>query len=185
MCYEPVQEFAARAPLHDAVAQPAATHRVRLVEAGPTRHGGHYSRWERTGTTFGPAGRLAITAVLGSWLVSAFFTMFVVLWIVLAFVVGKILRDVWKPGWVPEERVVSPSPPVSSVRAAPLHPEPATHAAEVLIPLRTKVAWAGISVLVLAAAVAFAYGSEDVQAAVMMGGSIALLVAWFGSVMRG
>ncbi len=185
MCYEPVREFAARAPLHEAAAPPAATRRVRLVEAGATRNGAHYSRWERTPTTFGPAGRVAITAVLGAWLVSAFFTMFVVLWIVLAFVVGKILRDVWKPGWVPEERVVSRSTSVPSVRAAPLHPEPATRAAEGLIPLRTKVAWGGLSVLVLAGGLAFAYGSEEVRATVMMGGSLTLLVAWFGSVMRG
>ena len=47
------------------------------------------------------------------------------------------------------------------------------------------VAWVGLSVLVLAAALAFAYGSEEVLAAVMMGGSLTLLVAWFGSVIRG
>ena len=80
---------------------------------------------------------------------------------------------------------MSSSPSVPSVRAAPLHPEPAIRPAEVPIPLRTKVAWVGLSVLVLAAALAFAYGSEEVRAAVMMSGSLTLLVAWFGSVLRG
>jgi hypothetical protein len=51
--------------------------------------------------------------------------------------------------------------------------------------LRTKVAWVGFGVVVLGASLGFAYGGESVQAVVLMGVSLTLLVGWFAFVSRG
>jgi hypothetical protein len=182
LCYEPVREFTARAPLHDRVPAPEPRRRIGLVPAGDERNGGHWSRWERTSTTFGPAGRLAVTAAVGGWIVSAFFTMFVVFWLILVFIGGWILREVWRKGWVPEERILASVAPQTP--RTELHPEPPTPPAPSWTPTRTKVAWAGSGALALAAALAFAYGNESVQAVIMMAGSLTLLVGWFAFALK-
>jgi hypothetical protein len=182
LCYEPVREFTSRAPLNERIPEPERTRRIRLGSPAAGRTGGRYSRWERTPTTFGPVGRSVLTVLLVGWMVSAFFTMFVVFWLILASVGGWILREVWKPGWVPVERIVeSVTPmPVRSER----HPEPVTAPAPTWVPLRTKVAWVGLGGVVLGASFGFAYGNETVQAIVLMGASLTLLVGWFAFVSR-
>ena len=164
--------------MHDRVPQHETSPRIRLVSPGTERTGGRYTRWEKTPTTFGPVGRSVITAVLVTWIVSAFFTMFVVSWLLLASIGGWILKEVWRKGWVPTERIVESGTPATV-------PEPATTPAPQYIPLRTKVACVGLGVVFLAAAVGFAYGSESVQSVVLMGGSLSLLVGWFAFVLRG
>jgi hypothetical protein len=183
LCYEPVRAFTSRAPIHEPSPEPEPSRRIRLGSPADQRSGGRYSRWERTSTTFGPLGRSLSTVLLVAWIVSAFFTMFVVLWLVLAFVGGWILREVWKPGWIPVERIVESVTP-TPVRPE-LHPEPQAAPAPRWIPLRTKVAWVGFGVVVLGASLGFAYGGESVQAVVLMGVSLTLLVGWFAFVSRG
>ena len=182
MCYEPVREFASRPPLHEGAPEPERSWRIRLTSSADELAGGHYSRWNRTATTFGPAGRLIATALLVAWVVNAFFSMFVIFWLTLVSVVGWILREIWKPGWVPAERIVGSAARMPAPRA--LHPEPATPPAPRWIPPRTRVAWIGLGTVILAASLAFAYGGENVQAFVMMGGSLTLLVGWFAYVSR-
>jgi hypothetical protein len=183
MCYEPVREFASRPPLRDRIPEPETRRGIRLSSPAADQGGGHFSRWERTSTTFGPVGRLALTALLVAWIVSAFFTMFVIFWLILASVGAWILREVWRPGWVPAERIVESG---TTMPARPeLRPEPQTAHAPRSIPLRTKVAWVGLGLVVLAASLGFAYGDETVQAVVMMSGAITLLVGWFAFVLRG
>jgi hypothetical protein len=123
-----------------------------------------------------------LTVLLVAWIVSAFFTMFVLFWLILATVGGWILREVWKPGRVPVERIVESGAPMP-VRPE-LRPEPQTAPARPRIPLRTKVAWVGLGVVVLGASLGFAFGGESVQATVLMGASLTLLVGWFASVLR-
>jgi hypothetical protein len=84
LCYEPVREFTSRAPLHERIPKPAPTRRIRIGSPAAGRSGGRYSRWERTPTTFGPVGRSVLTVLVVGWIVSAFFTMFVVFWLILA-----------------------------------------------------------------------------------------------------
>jgi hypothetical protein len=182
LCYEPVREFTSRAPLHERIPEPEPSRRIHLGPPADRRTGGRYSRWERTPTTFGPVGRSALTVLLVAWIVSAFFTMFVLFWLILATVGGWILREVWKPGRVPVERIVESGAPMP-VRPE-LRPEPQTAPARPRIPLRTKVAWVGLGVVVLGASLGFAFGGESVQATVLMGASLTLLVGWFASVLR-
>ncbi len=183
LCYEPVREFTSRAPLHARIPEPEPARRIRLGSPANERAGGRYSRWEKTPTTFGPVGRSVLSVLLVAWIVSAFFTMFVVFWLILASVGAWILRDVWKPGWVPVERIVESVTPMPA--HSELRPEPQTAPAPRWIPLRTKVAWVGLGAVVLGVSLGFAYGGERVQAVVMMGGSITLLVGWFAFVLRG
>jgi hypothetical protein len=91
-CHEPVCEFSARAPLHDGdfVAMPRHT-----GGAAP-----HWSRWGKDATTFGPRGRVGITATLVLFLVIGAFTQFLLLWLVEVIVGAWILKDVWRPAWV-------------------------------------------------------------------------------------
>ena len=177
LCLEPIREFTSRTPVHDRVPQHETSPRIRLVSPGTEHTGGRYTRWEKTPTTFGPVGRSVITAVLVTWIVSAFFTMFVVSWLLLASIGGWILKEVWRKGWVPTERIVESGTPATV-------PEPATMPAPPYIPLRTKVAWIGLGVVFLGAALGFAYGSESVQSVVLMGGSLTLLVGWFAFILR-
>src|SRR5437588_12798690 len=62
-CYEPVRQFAARAPLHhaDFVGSPIPT----------GGHIPHWSRWEKSATTFGPVGRVMATVLLLATLLPA------------------------------------------------------------------------------------------------------------------
>ena len=73
---------------------------------------------------------------------------------------------------------------VESAADRPTVPAPTTAPAPQFIPLRTKVAWVGLGVVFLGAALGFAYGNESVQSVVLMGGGLTLLVGWFAFVLR-
>src|SRR6266571_5369763 len=62
-CYEPIKQFAVRAPLHhgDFVGSPIPT----------GGHIPHWSRWEKSATTFGPVGRVVATMLLFATLLPA------------------------------------------------------------------------------------------------------------------
>ena len=112
-CYEPTRELTPRA----AVWEPGT-----FVD-GPTVRGQwvpHWSRWEKTTTTFGPIGRVAWTIVVASFLLSALTrSPFMLLFELPAAAV--ILHGIWSRGWfVPSEtdaaglRDAIPDEPASS-----------------------------------------------------------------------
>ncbi len=80
----------------------------------------HWSRWEKSTTTFGPVGRLAITAIAVLWVCSAAAQSPITLVFVLPLVV-VIIRGVWQRGWVVPAHLVSeqhvgPAEPAPRVR---------------------------------------------------------------------
>ena len=89
-CGAAVTEFAVRPPLHDEGFVGAPMHDI------------HTSRWRASDTTFGPAGRLAITAATIAFLVSGLWMMgftpfglwFFLGWSILA---GHVFKQVWAP----------------------------------------------------------------------------------------
>jgi len=112
-CYEPARELTPRS----AVWEPGT-----FVDA-PTVRGPsvpHWSRWEKTTTTFGPVGRVAWTVVVVSFLTSALTrSPFMLLFELPAAIV--ILHGIWARGWfVPSEtdeatlRDAIPDEPASS-----------------------------------------------------------------------
>ena len=103
LCYEPVRELTPRAPVHDGdfVGAP-------MAEGG---HRPHWSRWERSTTTFGPAGRIVATTLIVLTLpLSLGFGMFLyALWFPL--MAGALLSAIWAKGWVvPDEPELPPLP---------------------------------------------------------------------------
>lgn len=114
-CHEPVRELMPRAPLHDgphAVGMPIAT-------------GGnapHWSRWERTATTFGPVGRLAWTAAfVASVLVAG--ANGVLVYVLMSPVVGWVLLSaIWAKGWVVPGEPHTVPPPDTPPEVAPTPP---------------------------------------------------------------
>jgi hypothetical protein len=101
-CYEPARELTPRA----AVWKPGT-----FVDA-PTVRGPsvpHWSRWDKTSTTFGPIGRVAWTGVVVSFLLSALTrSPFMLLFELPAAAV--ILHGIWARGWV------VPSEPANAAR---------------------------------------------------------------------
>jgi hypothetical protein len=89
-CGAAVTEFAVRPPLHDE------------GFAGAPMHDIHTSRWRASDTTFGPAGRLAITVATIAFLAAGLWMMgftpfglwFFLGWSILA---GHIFKQVWAP----------------------------------------------------------------------------------------
>ena len=156
-CYEPAREFSPRPPLH----------RGDFVDT-PHHFGGHvphWSRWKQSATTFGPVGRILITAgfVLS---VPVAWSFGMILYLIWAPVFGWFfLSSVWQKGWVvPDE----PELPVQPVR-----PEP-----ETMVERRTpaqrmyRVAvWAGT----VAAIFAFLQGPAEVRSAILMAAGFGLL----------
>jgi len=105
-CYEPVRELTPREP----VWAPG-----EFVDA-PIGHKGavpHWSRWEKSATTFGPAGRVAITVVAVLWLLTAAVQSPITTIFVLP-LVSVVIRNVWRPGWVvppdPAASIPDPTP---------------------------------------------------------------------------
>ncbi|MFL5791157.1 MAG: hypothetical protein ACJ76A_06595 [Actinomycetota bacterium] len=91
-CHEPVRELTPREPIwHDGefVDQP-----IHTGGAIP-----HWSRWEKSATTFGPVGRLAITTIAVLWVASAAVRSPLTIVFVLPLVVA-LIRSVWQRGWV-------------------------------------------------------------------------------------
>jgi hypothetical protein len=78
----------------------------------PIHRGGaipHWSRWEKSTTTFGPVGRVAITTVAVLWVGSAAARSPITLVFVLPLVV-VIIRSVWQRGWVVPAHLVPEHP---------------------------------------------------------------------------
>jgi len=70
----------------------------------------HWSRWEKSATTFGPAGRIAITVVALLWLVTAVTQSPITIIFVLP-LVTLLVRDVWRRGWViPPDQTAATAP---------------------------------------------------------------------------
>lgn len=91
-CYEPARELTPRA----AVWEPGTFVDAPSVQ-GPSVP--HWSRWEKTTTTFGPIGRVAWTIVVASFLLSAVTrSPFLMLFELPAAII--VLRGVWARGWV-------------------------------------------------------------------------------------
>ncbi len=91
-CHEPVRELTAREPVwHDGefVDQP-----IHTGGAVP-----HWSRWEKSATTFGPVGRITITTFAVLWVMSAAIRSPLTIVFVLPLVV-VLIRSVWQRGWV-------------------------------------------------------------------------------------
>ena len=111
-CHAPVRELTPREPVWregEFVDQP-----IHTGDAVP-----HWSRWEKSATTFGPVGRIAITAIGALWVCGAAVQSPITLVFVLPLVV-LLIRSVWQRGWVipahllPEHhaRSAEPAPPV-------------------------------------------------------------------------
>jgi hypothetical protein len=100
-CYAPVRELTPRAPVWG----PGEFVDTPIVTNGAVPH---WSRWEKSQTTFGPFGRIAVTVVTLLWLVSAIgHTPITAVFVLPLSVV--IIRSVWQPGWVvpPHEAAVA------------------------------------------------------------------------------
>ena len=149
LCYAPAYELTPRAPMHDGdfVGAP-------IGEGG---HRPHWSRWEKSTTTFGPTGRIVATALVVLTLpLSIGFGMFMY---ALSFPVtaGLLLSAIWAKGWVvPEEPDL---PPLPLTEGPPPEEEPVTGA---MIAVRIAYWVVGLS-----AVVAFVYGPVQAKAVVL------------------
>ena len=108
-CYEPARELTPRAPVWqggDFVDTPIHT-------GGPIPH---WSRWEKSATTLGPAGRILISVFAVLWVIgSAIQSPLALIFVVPAVIL--VLRGVWRPGWVIPGGATTPPPspePMSS-----------------------------------------------------------------------
>jgi hypothetical protein len=156
-CYEPVKQFAARAPLHhgDFVGSPIPT----------GGHVPHWSRWEKSATTFGPVGRVAATMLLFATLLSAITSGGFIYLITFPIVAAVVLNAVWAKGWVvPEEPDL---PPLSVTEM----PQPPLSRGE---QIGRIIQWT----LGLAAILVFAYGPVPAKAIVLALAAI-ILPWWF------
>jgi hypothetical protein len=154
-CYEPVRQFAARAPLHhgDFVGSPIATR----------GHIPHWSRWEKSATTFGPTGRVVATVIMVSTLLPAISYGNIVFVLTFQVAAAVVLNAIWAKGWVvPDEPDLPPLP----VDEPPHPPEPLTAAMRAW---RIATWTLGLGALLL-----FAYGLVPAKAAVLALAAIAL-----------
>jgi hypothetical protein len=152
-CYEPVRQLAARAPLHhgDFVGSPMPT----------SGHIPHWSRWEKSATTFGPTGRVVTTVILLLTLLPAISYGNVVFVLTFPVAAAVVLNAIWAKGWVVQNE--PDLPPLSIDEPPP--PEPLTAAMRVW----RIVAWT----LGLAALLLFAYRPVPAKAAVLALAAIA------------
>lgn len=109
-CYAPVRELTPRAPIW----APGEFVDTPIVADGAVAH---WSRWEKSQTTFGPFGRIAVTVVTLLWLLGAIGQSPITAVFVLPLSV-VIIRSVWQPGWV--------VPPHEAAVVAPAAHEPAS-----------------------------------------------------------
>jgi hypothetical protein len=101
-CHEPVRELTPREPVWregEFVDQPV--HRGGAIP--------HWSRWEKSTTTFGPVGRVGITTIAALWVLSAAGQSPITLVFVLPLVV-VLIRSVWQRGWVIPEHLAAKEP---------------------------------------------------------------------------
>jgi hypothetical protein len=91
-CYAPIRELTPRAP----VWVPGEFVDGPIVTNGAVPH---WSRWEKSQTTFGPFGRITITVVTLLWLLAAVGHSPITAVFMLPLSV-VIIRSVWQAGWV-------------------------------------------------------------------------------------
>jgi hypothetical protein len=176
-CSEPVRQFAARPPLHDEHSFVGTPSHVRTA-------GGHYTRWEKTATTFGPTGRVGWTIGLVGYLILEASSTFFLLWFVQLFIAGWLLKEIWKRGWA-----VTPSSeqrPGSAHREADPPPlrtppteAPSEPAIERQLELGTIVGRGLIIVCAAAGLAVFLWGSQDAKGGVAMTAGLVALYALF------
>lgn len=178
-CYAPVTEFATR-PV-----SPGGF-------VGTPRHdrddSGHWSRWEKTPTTFGPAGRLGGTIFIVAWLASGFSYTFVIFWLVELFLGGWLIRELWKPGWTvsaqPERRIETNAvEPLREGFRVP-RPERVLHAEPTPIPRSTIAAWVGLGAIAIGATVLFVNGDEPMKMIVTTSATLVAAYLFFRSIFR-
>jgi heme/copper-type cytochrome/quinol oxidase subunit 2 len=157
--------------------------RIRHVRLGApdTRPQGRFSRWQPGPTAFGPAGRIAITALLALWVIWGLFNVFIVMWLVMVAVSGLILRDIWKRVWLPRETLV---PDPDRVRP-PTREEPPVEIVRPEIPLSTKVAWAVLGALVIGSFVVYENTSGDVRNGLVFTWLVSIVVVLLGWFLKG
>jgi hypothetical protein len=156
-CYEPVTQFAVRAPLHhgDFVGSP--------IPMGG--HIPHWSRWEKSATTFGPVGRVIATMLLFATLLPAIASGGFIYLITFPIAAAVVLRAVWAKGWVVPDEPDLPPLPVTEMTQAPLSREEQ---------VRRIIRWT----LGLTAILVFAYGPVPAKAIVLALAAI-VLPWWF------
>jgi hypothetical protein len=70
-----------------------------------------WTRWEKTATTFGPWGRIVVTALLFLTLVPALSLKGIVYLVTFPFFAVVVLREIWAKGWfVPDDPATRPKP---------------------------------------------------------------------------
>jgi len=156
-CYEPVRQFAARAPLHhgDFVGSPIPT----------GGHIPHWSRWEKSATTFGPVGRVIATVLLVATLLPAITSGGFLYLIAFPIAGGVVLRSVWAKGWVVPDEPELPPLPVTEMTL----PQPVTS---------EERAWRIARwTLGLGALLVFAYGPVTAKAIIL--GLAAIVGPWW------
>lgn len=160
LCSEPSVTFSPRAPLHrgDFVGP--------VVTTGG--HRPHWSRWDRSATTFGPVGRIVCT-VLFLLTIPLALSWGMFLWVLFLPVTAPFaLGAIWAKGWVvPGEPDLPPLPDRPDQAPAPQ-------------PTRSELAfrvarWA----VALGACAAFAYGPLQLKAAVLGLSTLAGLAAFY------
>ena len=179
-CFEPITSFASRPPVHDPLPEPERARHIRLGTPD-TRPQGRFSRWESGPTAFGPAGRIAITAVLGLWVIWGLFNVFLVMWFAMVVVSGLILRDVWKRVWLPRETLV---PDPDRVRP-PRMEEPPVEIVRPEIPLSTKLAWAVLGALLIGSVVIYESTSGDFRNGLVFTWLVSIVVVLLGWLLKG
>ena len=164
-CYEPVRLLTPREP------QLPSVHLIQPEEQLAT------SRWQRGATSFGPAGRLSITAVvllLAPWSINPL--AIVVVWPAYLFVATLVLRDTWK-----RDFVETTSAPSHTAAPGARPPEPR----RTPIPRATVVAWAILGCAVLGVLVASELASDTGRVLIDMAAIIAGLVVFLRWAFRG
>jgi hypothetical protein len=156
-CYEPVKQFAARAPLHhgDFVGSPIPT----------GGHIPHWSRWEKSATTFGPVGRVVATMLLFATLLPAIASAGFMYLIAFPIAAAVVLNAIWAKGWVVPDEPDLPPLPVTEVGQPPLSREEQ---------VRRIIRWT----CGLGAILVFAYGPVPAKAIVLALAAI-VLPWWF------
>lgn len=176
-CYEPVRQLTPREPQ----LAPLPTVAVPRVER---RH----SRWKAGATTFGPVGRIAITVVVLLFAPTSLdpISLFVYLpgYLAIAFVV---LRSTWANDLVALPGTLEGTGGDTSREAMPrLAPaEAPTLPVRTPIPRSTMIAWVVLAVLGGALGVVWTTSGNVGRGIIGIGASIAALVLWFASILRG
>jgi len=123
----------------------------------------HWSRWEKSATTFGPTGRVVATVILLATLLPAISYGNIVFVLTFPVAAAVVLNAIWAKGWVVSD---GPDLPPLPVDEPPHRPEPLTGAMRAW---RIAMWTIGLGALLL-----FAYGPVPVKAVVLALAAIAL-----------